>query len=474
MVAVTVPADARAVICLAGLRPVSDVDAALAANEEAFQLATTIAAGYEADGGLFVTVQDTGGDYGLHATNGERAWLGGLSGLAKTAAQEWPKAVVRTIDLAAAQLAPAAAAERLAEELLNGAADLRDRADGRRRPLCLCLHRKGGCRRRCCRDAGLRHRRLRRRPRCHGCGRDRTGQNCPPTHRLAWPLGAGRGAGCAAGDHRRCRPEKGAAGRGPGQRPAPDAARTGRRCGTHPRRRAKSVRHCRRCRQPAPKPSICPATSPIPPPPRRRSTQVRAQWGPITGIVHGAGVLADKRLAEKSGDDFRHVFGTKIGGLRSLLAATANDPLAVICLFSSVAARTGNAGQADYAMANEVLNRVAHELARQRSGCVVKSIGWGPWAGGMVTPLLKAKFDELGVPLIPLASGARAFRRRTAAGRTGRSRGRHRRDAAAGAAAQSTASAAGAAGNLRRGRQRQPPIPICSATRSTAWSSCRW
>ena len=57
-------------------------------------------------------------------------------------------------------------------------------------------------------------------------------------------------------------------------------------------------------------------------------------------------------------------------------------------------------------MANEVLNRVAQAEARQRPGCVVKSIGWGPWAGGMVTPLLKAKFDELGVPLIPLAEGA--------------------------------------------------------------------
>jgi hypothetical protein len=120
-------------------------------------------------------------------------------------------------------------------------------------------------------------------------------------------------------------------------------------------------------------------------------------------------VLADKRLAEKTADDFQRVFGAKIGGLRSLLAATADDPLNVICLFSSVAARTGNAGQADYAMANEVLNRVAHELAHTRPGCVVKSIGWGPWAGGMVTPVLKAKFDEMGVPLIPLENGARRF-----------------------------------------------------------------
>jgi hypothetical protein len=37
----------------------------------------------------------------------------------------------------------------------------------------------------------------------------------------------------------------------------------------------------------------------------------------------------------------------------------------------------------------------------------VKSLGWGPWEGGMVTPALKAHFEKLGVPLIRLADGAR-------------------------------------------------------------------
>ncbi len=136
---------------------------------------------------------------------------------------------------------------------------------------------------------------------------------------------------------------------------------------------------------------------------------VRELWGPITGIVHGAGVLADKRLAEKTPEDFQRVFGTKVRGLETLLSATANDPLTLISLFSSVAARTGNAGQADYAMANEVLNRVALAESHRRQNCVVKSIGWGPWEGGMVTPVLKAKFEEMGVMLIPLEGGAQAF-----------------------------------------------------------------
>src|SRR6185295_9026995 len=102
--------------------------------------------------------------------------------------------------------------------------------------------------------------------------------------------------------------------------------------------------------------------------------------GPITAIVHGAGVLADKRIADKDEAQFDRVFDTKVAGLRALLAATADDPLAAVCLFSSVAARTGNPGQCDYAMANEVLNLVAcAERARRGTACTVRAIGWAPW-----------------------------------------------------------------------------------------------
>ncbi|RIE05258.1 SDR family oxidoreductase [Cohnella faecalis] len=137
---------------------------------------------------------------------------------------------------------------------------------------------------------------------------------------------------------------------------------------------------------------------------------IRAAWGPITGIVHGAGVLADKAIADKSVEQFDYVFDTKVGGLRALLAVTEEDPLALICLFSSVSARSGNAGQADYAMANEVLNKCAQAEAKRRGpGCTVKSINWGPWDGGMVSPLLKKHFEQRGVNLIPLKEGTAAF-----------------------------------------------------------------
>ncbi|MDD2744517.1 MAG: SDR family oxidoreductase, partial [Rhodocyclaceae bacterium] len=137
---------------------------------------------------------------------------------------------------------------------------------------------------------------------------------------------------------------------------------------------------------------------------------VRKSWGPISAVVHGAGVLADKRIEEKTDEQFDRVFDTKVSGLRALLAATAKDPLTALCVFSSVAARTGNLGQCDYAMANEVLNLVAcAERARRGASCVVRAIGWGPWEGGMVTPSLKSHFEQMGVALIPLAIGAQRF-----------------------------------------------------------------
>ena len=126
--------------------------------------------------------------------------------------------------------------------------------------------------------------------------------------------------------------------------------------------------------------------------------------------IHGAGVLADKRIEQKTTEQFERVFSVKVEGFRNLLHATANDPLSLICVFSSIAARSGNAGQADYAMANEVLNKVAAvEAFRRGPGCVVKSLNWGPWDGGMVTPGLKEHFRELGVPLIPIEEGAQFF-----------------------------------------------------------------
>jgi acyl transferase domain-containing protein/acyl carrier protein len=134
---------------------------------------------------------------------------------------------------------------------------------------------------------------------------------------------------------------------------------------------------------------------------------VREEVGPITGLVHGAGVLADRKIEDKTDEQFAAVLATKVGGARALLAATANDPLRFLAFFSSSTGRFGRTGQVDYAVANEALNKLAQAEARRRPDCRVVAVNWGPWDGGMVNAGLAKLFAGEGIPLIPLEAGAR-------------------------------------------------------------------
>jgi NAD(P)-dependent dehydrogenase (short-subunit alcohol dehydrogenase family)/acyl carrier protein len=127
---------------------------------------------------------------------------------------------------------------------------------------------------------------------------------------------------------------------------------------------------------------------------------------PIRGIIHGAGVLADARLEDKTPEQFERVYATKIAGLHALLRAVEPEELCALVLFSSSTGRFGRAGQVDYAIANEVLNKLAQQQARRLPRCRVVSVNWGPWDGGMVTPPLKKVFQQEGIGLIPLEAGA--------------------------------------------------------------------
>lgn len=138
--------------------------------------------------------------------------------------------------------------------------------------------------------------------------------------------------------------------------------------------------------------------------------QVITQYGAIKGLIHGAGVLHDKFIAQKSEEEFKAVFHTKVNGLKALLETTSTQPLKLMCMFSSVVARYGNKGQCDYAMANQVLNAIAQYEAKKRGAqCLVKSINWGAWAGGMVTPELYKQFQARGVSLFTREQGTQLF-----------------------------------------------------------------
>ncbi len=400
----------RGVIFLGGLADMDNIIQAAGVNRAAFAAARSAAPSVQ-DGGMFVTVTDLGGTFGVHPGIGGsdplRSWSAGLTGLARTAAIEWPKAGVRAIDIDRGGRDADAIAAALAAELFAGGpeSEVGLAADGTRSTLVST---------RCAVEHG---------PQLLGSddvivvsGGGR-GVTASTMIELAAATGAtfvllGRSAQTIEADLYESASDDAALKRILLQ----EATSSGEKVTpAELNKRANAIRANREISD------TVAAIERVGGQARYLSVdvtdraavaatlgQVRSQFGPITGLVHGAGVLADKLIADKTDEQFDLVFDTKVGGLQSLLEATVGDPLKLLCFFSSVAARTGNQGQADYAMANEVLNKVAQTERHGRgTACVVKSLGWGPWEGGMVSPALKAHFESMGVSLIPVDVGAR-------------------------------------------------------------------
>ncbi|MBI5550249.1 MAG: SDR family NAD(P)-dependent oxidoreductase [Desulfobacterales bacterium] len=128
---------------------------------------------------------------------------------------------------------------------------------------------------------------------------------------------------------------------------------------------------------------------------------IYAEFGRIDGVLHGAGLIEDKMVRDKDVASFGRVLDTKADSLFILSRKLRADQLRFVGLFSSVAGRFGNIGQADYAAANEVLSKCALYFNRRWPGRVV-SLMWGPWESqGMVSAELRRKFEDNGIYLIP-------------------------------------------------------------------------
>nr|WP_232370138.1 SDR family NAD(P)-dependent oxidoreductase [Xenorhabdus lircayensis] len=138
-------------------------------------------------------------------------------------------------------------------------------------------------------------------------------------------------------------------------------------------------------------------------------TQAQQQMGAVTGLIHGAGNLADKRIEKKTREDLHSVFNAKVKGLENLCRELDCTSLRHVMLFSSVSGFFGNAGQTDYSLANETLNKFIHLPIKGRNSRIIRSVNWGPWDGGMVSDVLKRAYDAQNMVIIPLEEGTQRF-----------------------------------------------------------------
>ncbi|WP_316173214.1 SDR family NAD(P)-dependent oxidoreductase, partial [Bradyrhizobium sp. SZCCHNRI2049] len=144
---------------------------------------------------------------------------------------------------------------------------------------------------------------------------------------------------------------------------------------------------------------------------------IKEQFGGLTGIVHGAGVLRDSFIMNKTAADASAVIAPKVAGVVNLDEATRDCALECMILFGSASGAFGNVGQADYAAANGFLDAYAsyrNELMRagRRRGRTL-SIDWPLWQdGGMQVDaaVLQAQRSR-GIAPLTTANGLAAFYR---------------------------------------------------------------
>jgi len=139
----------------------------------------------------------------------------------------------------------------------------------------------------------------------------------------------------------------------------------------------------------------------------RETKQLRAiikeggqKLGRITGIIHGAGVLADKLLNKKTEEDFLEVIGVKYYGINNMMNEVGSDNVNFIFTFSSIAGFFGNFGQSDYSCGNEYLNHFVRYWKHKKPECKIMAINWGPWNAGMVDQALRTAMVRRGKILI--------------------------------------------------------------------------
>ena len=98
---------------------------------------------------------------------------------------------------------------------------------------------------------------------------------------------------------------------------------------------------------------------------------IHRHFGPVTGVIHTAGTIADAPLLTKSFDDAAAVLAPKVRGTLVVERVFASEPLEYLMLCSSVSSVLAPAGQVDYAAANAFLDAFARTRSGDRSYPVI-------------------------------------------------------------------------------------------------------
>ena len=146
---------------------------------------------------------------------------------------------------------------------------------------------------------------------------------------------------------------------------------------------------------------------------RRVLAEMREDLPPLRGVVHGAGVLADRIVMQMTWDMFTRATAPKVRGTWLLHQCLRDVDLDFFLVQSSLLSLTGSAAQANYTAANAFLD--AFVDYRTSHGLPGMAINWGPWAGAGMALSAGSRSETLwrarGVSFIRPAFARRALDR---------------------------------------------------------------
>src|SRR5262249_54167613 len=113
---------------------------------------------------------------------------------------------------------------------------------------------------------------------------------------------------------------------------------------------------------------------------RAAAARIGESLGPITAILHSAGVNEPAMLTDLPPESVLATWRAQVHGLANLIAAVDPGKLRLLVAFGSAIGRTGMRGEAHYAVANERLRATVEAFAGTHPACQCLAIEWSAWS----------------------------------------------------------------------------------------------
>ncbi|MCP4148030.1 MAG: SDR family NAD(P)-dependent oxidoreductase [bacterium] len=139
--------------------------------------------------------------------------------------------------------------------------------------------------------------------------------------------------------------------------------------------------------------------------------KIETEMGPVTGIIHGAGLNVPRAVSGVSVEEALIEIGPKLSGLLNLLEGVDKEGLKIIVGMSSIIGITGMPGNAWYGFSNEALDIILRRFTVENPNTRTLAVAYSIWREeGMGARMGSVgHLKGMGIDAIPTAEGVEHF-----------------------------------------------------------------